>query len=392
MRTPAATGRYNDLDALRAFTILVVVAFHVGGVSYTLPVDGGRPVELWLTWCVKTADQFQMPVFFVMSGFFGALAVRRRGSLAFLRGRLERIGIPLLVAWLVLGPLLNLIAIYGQHVRGRPQQPIAFDTLVAPKLHHLWFLAYLLLFCAAALVLRAALAWSPRLASLGRRAFEAVARTPARLAVLVPMTALLSWNAQAPTTTGGNEFIPDLGTIARFGPFFAFGWILYGSRELLLPRLRAAPGAHIAVALAASILLTAVVDQTPGDERTTKALLNGLGAIVAWTATLGLMGLFHRWFNRPGERVRYGADAAYWIYLGHLPLVNALSYALVDVGAPFALRILLVPAITVGLLLLAYDRLVRYTPVGSVLHGRRSRYGASSRPGTGSPASSAAQA
>jgi len=41
----------------------------------------------------------------------------------------------------------------------------------------------------------------------------------------------------------------------------------------------------------------------------------------AWGMSLGLIGLFHRYFSRPSIRIRWLADASYWMYLAHLPLV-----------------------------------------------------------------------
>lgn len=46
------------------------------------------------------------------------------------------------------------------------------------------------------------------------------------------------------------------------------------------------------------------------------------GAI--WISAFALIGLAVGLLSRPSGAVRYIADASYWIYLAHLPLVYAL--------------------------------------------------------------------
>ena len=369
-------GRFNELDALRTFAILVVIAFHVGGLAGGFAVDGGRPVELALLWFVTTASAFQLQVFFVMSGFFGALVVARSGPKTFARGRLERIGIPLVVGWLVMSPMLGALAVYGQDVRGQETEALDLGRLFAPELHHLWFLAYLLLYCAIAVGVLGLARRAPALRDAVERAFAAVVGTRWRLLVLVPATALVAYVAYDSMPLVTDRLRPLPWPFAYYGTFFLFGWLLYGRSELL-PELRRAPVAHVAVALALSIAVVAVLDNSPvaGGLETTKAIVSGLTAVVTWCAVLGLLGLFDRWFSRPDPRVRYAADAAYWLYLAHLPLVVGLYYGLSDLGVPFFVKIVLVPVVAVGLMLLVYDRVVRHGAIGRVLHGHRNREG-----------------
>ena len=44
-----------------------------------------------------------------------------------------------------------------------------------------------------------------------------------------------------------------------------------------------------------------------------------------WGFVLGFLGLFTRFCQRPNAWGRYLADASYWIYLVHLPVVIALQ-------------------------------------------------------------------
>jgi peptidoglycan/LPS O-acetylase OafA/YrhL len=373
--TASGSARYHDLDALRAFAMLVVIAFHTGKVASGFPDGQGGLTGTALRWSTSTAHDFQMPVFFVMSGFFGALVVSRSGVMPFVRGRLKRIGIPLVVGWLVLTPVLNALYVWGEELRRNDAPPITVGTLVGDKLHHLWFLWYLLLYSALAVAVLTVMARLPRAATAARRVFATVVASRWRLVVLVALTAAMLWPAALWTAAVPPFVRPDLEPFVYFGAFFGFGWLLYGRRELL-PSLRRAPVAHTLLALVASIAVIVVFDNRAADGtgfQITKLAVVLLTALVTWSAILALLGWFHRWFARANPLVRYVSDSAYWLYLGHLPLVLAMYYGMTEAGVPLAVKVVVVPVATVAILLLLYDRFVRYTTVGDVLHGHRQR-------------------
>jgi hypothetical protein len=69
--------------------------------------------------------------------------------------------------------------------------------------------------------------------------------------------------------------------------------------------------------------------------------------------------------------VRYLADASYWIYLVHLPIVMALQVLVFHAPLPALAKFALVLAVGFPLMPLSYHLLVRYTWVGAILSGRR---------------------
>ena len=68
---------------------------------------------------------------------------------------------------------------------------------------------------------------------------------------------------------------------------------------------------------------------------------------------------------------RYLADASYWIYLAHLPLVMALQVAMSRVQWPWFVEFALTLAVAMALLLISYDLFVRNGFIGAWLNGRR---------------------
>jgi hypothetical protein len=71
--------------------------------------------------------------------------------------------------------------------------------------------------------------------------------------------------------------------------------------------------------------------------------------------------------------VRYLSDSAYWLYLGHLPLVIWAQGAAVGWPIPGWIKGLIISVGVTGLLLVVYEWGVRYTWVGALLNGRKHR-------------------
>ena len=96
-------------------------------------------------------------------------------------------------------------------------------------------------------------------------------------------------------------------------------------------------------------------------------------ALYAWLMTFALTGWFLRSFSEPRPCLRYLADASYWCYLAHLPLVMALQVLAARWPVNGWLKFLLMNALTLALLLIGYHFGVRYTWLGRLLNGPRER-------------------
>jgi peptidoglycan/LPS O-acetylase OafA/YrhL len=91
----------------------------------------------------------------------------------------------------------------------------------------------------------------------------------------------------------------------------------------------------------------------------------------AWAMSLGLIGLFHRFFPRPSPNVTWFADASYWMYLAHVPLVLSAQIAIREWPLPGIVKFLLILVGVTAVLLVSYAWLVRPTIIGRILNGPR---------------------
>ena len=98
-------NRIGSLDNLRILLVTLVIAHHVGQ-AYG-PTGGAWPVHNpeqapWLGAFFTVNAGFFMALFFWVAGYFTPAAYDRKGGARFLRERFQRIGIPLVVYFLVL--------------------------------------------------------------------------------------------------------------------------------------------------------------------------------------------------------------------------------------------------------------------------------------------------
>ena len=93
----------------------------------------------------------------------------------------------------------------------------------------------------------------------------------------------------------------------------------------------------------------------------------------AWLMTFGLIGMFRQYFSQDRQWVRYLSDSSYFAYIMHFPLVVALSGILIRFSLPEWLSIIINLGITIAVMLILYEYLVRNTWIGLWLNGSRKR-------------------
>jgi peptidoglycan/LPS O-acetylase OafA/YrhL len=89
--------------------------------------------------------------------------------------------------------------------------------------------------------------------------------------------------------------------------------------------------------------------------------------------SFALMGAFLRFAAQPRVWARYLADASYWCYLVHPPIVLWLQAIIAPWPVPGWPKLVLLTAVTMAVLLVTYERWVRYTWIGTLLNGPRER-------------------
>jgi peptidoglycan/LPS O-acetylase OafA/YrhL len=183
-----------------------------------------------------------------------------------------------------------------------------------------------------------------------------------------------NWYAWFGIPTPDRALYPNLAAAIGFGTAFAFGWLLHRQRVLLQGWQGRWP-LHLSLAVLATAGCLGMVGLAP-PLQPAPATAGTLAyaacyAFAAWNWTFALVGAGLRFLSGHSPARRYLADASYWMYLAHLPLVMALQMVATQVQAPAWVEFPLLLAATMALLLASYHFFVRYGFVGAVLGGRR---------------------
>jgi ABC-type multidrug transport system ATPase subunit/peptidoglycan/LPS O-acetylase OafA/YrhL len=403
--THEADRRVHAFDALRGFALLLGVAFHAA-LSF-LPWPPGLwamkdvSSSTWLNDATFVSHLFRMSLFFFLAGFFARLLHQRHGSRGFWANRLRRIALPLAAGWVVLFPLTSWVWTTGMAklFADAPPPPASPEpaTAGAFPLLHLWFLYLLLLLYAGFLAVRAVvvrLDHTGTFRAAAERLLLAGLRWPAAVFVLgLPLALCLVklpvWYYWQGIPTPDRSLVPQLAATVGYGTAFGVGWLVHRSTGALAV-LAARWLVHLGIGLAATVWCLQVVRESdlaaPGATTTLYAIAYG---VAIWGWVFGLAGAALRFLSQPSAPRRYVAEASYWIYLVHLPLVCALQVWVGDWPLGWGVKFPLVLGVSLALLFASYHWLVRPTALGRLLGGPPAR---NTRPaGAASPVAAPAQ-
>ena len=296
--------RLSFLDWLRVLAVVGVFVFHT-----LRPFDDGD-------WHVKNAETSEgisvgiaflglwgLAFFFLLSGAGAWLALRWRSATGFLRERLLRLLVPLIVAYVLLSPPQYFIE---EHHKGRSDNSFLGDVKVFfsdlrgdPPLwlrdtYHLWFLVYLLQFALLGLPV---FLWlrGPQ----GRRLVDWIAERCERrgriLLLAVPLVPVhLLFQAAPGPDHGWGEFV-------FFFDFFVVGFLILSDDRLIAAvRRNAVPG-----------------------------LAMGLGVFVLGLVT-GIMDFLDAWWEDPGYS---------WPYVWYFTLITFAVWGWLVAALGFGLRL-----------------------------------------------------
>ena len=388
IETVARPDRLHGLDALRGGALLLGVVLHAS-LSFF-------PQQIWIV-----ADDsrstgaaglffaihlFRMTAFFLIAGLFAHMMLARKGWGSFARDRASRIVGPLLAFWFPVMAGIVTALVWNAHANGLvvpgapPPPPPSYDWTNFP-LTHLWFLYVLALFCAATLILRAPFAALDRDGRWGRIVDRLTGAligwwTPVVLAVPLAVALWLdpAWIAFFAVPTPDEGLVPDTAALVGFGLAFALGFLLDRRRDLL-DRIAAWSPLFLIVAAAAGAwawTLAGGPNIAPMVEPTAaKALAAGVVALAVYASALAAMGLCLRFLSGVSPIRRYLADASYWVYILHLPLVMLAQVWVQDWAGPWWVKLAGVSLGVFGVCLITYELMVRHTFMGRWLNGHR---------------------
>jgi peptidoglycan/LPS O-acetylase OafA/YrhL len=398
---PHGGERLHALDAVRGYALLAGIVFH--SILSFLPskepmwvvIDNAPSETLAIVFYVLHI--FRMATFFLIAGFFAHLTFHRRGQKAFIKDRLKRIGIPLVAFWPISFSSIVAVTLWAVYVANGgkfpPPPPPNPDAPAFPfPLTHLWFLYVLLLLYAVTLAVRALMARIDGKGALRAGLDKAVAAlvgnilSPVVLAVPVALAlyAETKWRWWLGIPTPDQSLAPNLPALVAFGSAFGLGWLVHRQPDLIrvwerrwVLNLIAAVGFT-----AASLHLAGIAPSlTVPPQDMTRLTYAVCYALAIWTWVFAAIGMALKFLSGFSATRRYIADASYWLYLIHLPIVMVMQQLVAHLSWPWPVKFAVILGVAFPLMFASYQVMVRYTWIGALLNGKRAeRPGSKPRP------------
>ena len=380
--------RYYGLDALRGVMMLLGIVIHAA-MFYTvmesdvIPLKDRRTSPLF-DLVLLLIHSFRMPLFFLVSGFFGALLVEKYGIRGAYWNRTLRVFVPFVIALVTVLPLAGwMIVSFGVSVDQGTRvlwttNPAHLEWLRrfgrkvgAAGPGHLWFLYYLMMLYLL----------MPLCALIGRvlerrgwtATFARLTTSPWLPVVLSAWTTLTLWPYKGGLVQGFQFFAPHIPSLVYYGTFFVVGYLFHGFRGFLTTCERHLGAYSVASTLVfLASLAPSGLDYKQGGTTTWLHLVTiFLNGLLTWLLVYAAIGLFQRFLDHDSPWVAYISQSSYWVYLVHLPIVSFAAWCLVDIDVPAIIKFALAGAFTVVVAFVSYHGLVRRTWISVLLNGRR---------------------
>ena len=356
----AATGKTSRLffiDNLRAALAILVVLHHVAlvyGASlltfyYVEPpfnlagvIDALAYLAL-LVFVLFNQGWF-MGAFFLLAGYFAPGSFDRKGAGSFLKARLLRLGIPIILFTFIVSPIASIgYFLMPASMTGitTPLTWQAYPRLIG--LGPLWFVAMLLIF---------SFGYAAWRMLTGNRTSSSMSKSspPSYLGVGIFMLALalVSYLVRiiVPLGEGVSLFVdflhfPTIAYLPQYLSFFVVGIVAYRQNWFrTLPRSMGVVG-FVAAMVAGVFLFPLALSGHLFSLELSPALTNAFGnghwqsaiyalwdSIFAVGMCLGLITLFRRFFNGQRRFGKFLSQHSYAVYVIHIPIVVFLAYAL----------------------------------------------------------------
>jgi peptidoglycan/LPS O-acetylase OafA/YrhL len=384
---PSQASRIHYLDNLRAVAMLLGVYLHAA-LAYAQPAQ-----SVWLATDSKSSvaidasiwfiHLFRMGLFFMLSGYFAKLVMVRKGFDHFAWSRSLRIVGPFVLFYPFLLAAMAVVIVFSLAYVVEPRGlrgMIAEATKGSgggkkadpPGTMHLWFLYYLAAFTLITAVLN-------RQSWLSLDGWSRALNWRSGWLFLCPLLLIPGAAAGGSPLAAPESFLPSLWPFGFYGLFYLAGWRLFGReafldrwRPYLWPLMLACLSLFVPYYFLMPVLeLDSIVAGASPQPIWKQAITAFLTAYLSVALTMVSLLLGQRFLSGKSSLLSFVADASYWVYLVHLPIVIFLQTILVPFDWPVWLKLILVLLGTMMPCMATYVVFVRYTPIGWMLHGKR---------------------
>ncbi len=379
-RVAVASSRMTFMDNLRVFLTILVPLLHL---AITYGSEGSwfyaeRPTTelagMLLTLFTCFCQFFFMGLFFLISGYFTPGSVDRKGRLQYIKDRLVRLGIPLVLFSLLVSPITEYaksMTVYHDNTRDFVTYTIDYwksrDYAPGP----LWFVEILLVFALAYALGRAILSIGKSASANNSATAVKKPLTHAWILAFILICAPLNYIVRMASPIGDEWEHIQMAFMPQYILMFFAGILAY--RRGWLPNLPSgirkvwsAIAIPAALAMPVILVLSGVTDgdnAVLGGLNFKSAILSTWEPIFCISVSIALISLFQRRFDRQGALGKIMSKNAYTVYIIHPLVIIPGAYLLRTLSLDPLLKWVLISPMLVALTFMASHLLVRRIPM-----------------------------
>jgi glucans biosynthesis protein C len=329
------TERRYDLDWLRFIAIIILLFFHTGMLFnpwewHVKNLETSESFRYWMVWL----HYWRMPLLLFISGAGTYLALSKRTPAQFVGERFKRLFIPLVFGMFVVVPP----QIYFEHISEYQNYAdfykTVFEFVPYPEgsfsWHHLWFIAYLLVFSLIALPLLIFLR-STRSQNF-KKAINGLLMRPAGILLLPSALILLTQVILRPYFPDETHaLLNDWGFFTFYFCFFLFGMLIFSS-----PSIWQSIGVNRKHLLAASLFIFIPfygcyfhfreIVTLPWSLDAVETIFDVTAIFGSWFWVITVIAFGQHYLNKPHPWLKHFNEGLYPFYILHQTVIIAIGY------------------------------------------------------------------
>ena len=331
---PTNLERRYDLDWLRFIAIVILLFFHTGmwfnpWEWHVKNAETSETFRYWMIW----SHFWRMPLLLFISGAGTYMALGKRTTKQFAGERFKRLFVPVVFGMFVVVPP----QIYFEHIQEYAGYwdfyKTVFNFVPYPEgsfsWHHLWFVAYLLIYSLVAIPLLTFLR-SEKSASVKAKLYRLVS-SPAGLLFIPAIAILITQVILRPYFPDEEHNLTDLGFMVFYFMFFLFGMVAYSNQNLwsAIGQCRK----HLLIAAIAVLIPFYGMYfhfrdfyTLPWDDRTVEIIFDVTAIFMSWFTVITIIAYGQHYLNRPHPWLSKINEGLYPFYILHQTVIIWIGY------------------------------------------------------------------
>ncbi|WP_226643123.1 acyltransferase family protein [Mesobacillus subterraneus] len=364
--------RHFDMDWIKVLATLLVFLYHCSMFfnSFDWHIKNNFIDHTYIEFFSLLVGNWIMPIFFVLSGMATYYALNKRNSKSFIKERLLRLGLPLLLGIFLLSPpQVYIERLTNQQFKGSFLEffPHYFDGLYLEMGgtgnfaffgHHLWYLLMLLLFSVTALPF-----FIKTREIAARKEFNVLHY----LFIPIPLFIVaLTVNNVVNLASWGIIFYLLL---------YALGFYFFARESMrkFVHKIGVVAGA-LSILSTASYITWVFFYGFPMEVSFAWTVFMMIRVLLVWNMIFFILYLGDKYLNVSNRALKYSSEASMPFYVLHQPVIIIIGFFIYNLEWPVPVKLTFLISAAFIIILGLYELIIRRVNILRVLFGLKAKY------------------